>query len=122
MVGLLPIHFVVASDVEQNDLFLGDTKRQSNAVGIGDAHGMEPSDLSTERMQSKGREKGIGFEISQNFGEWIFEVWMGSRKLDDTPIKISGRRQHITSDIETQFTDQPLSSQATHSPCLHIFQ
>ena len=91
----LSIHFVVASDVEQDNFSLGYTKRQGNAVGMRDTHGMKSFEFSAERMQSKGRQKGIGFEISQDLGEWLFEFRVGSRKLDDTPIKMAGRQQHI---------------------------
>ena len=95
MTGLLSIHFVVASDVEQDNFYLGYTKRQGDAVGMRDTHGMEPLEFSTERMQSKGRQKRIGFEISQNFGKGLVEFWVGAGKLDDTPIKMAGRKQHI---------------------------
>ena len=44
-------------------------------------------------MQSKGKQKGIGFEMSQRFGEWLFEFRVGSRKLDDTPIEMASRQR-----------------------------
>ncbi len=91
----LPIHFVVASNIEQDNFSLGYAKRQGDAVGMGDTHSMKSFKFSAERMQSKGRQKGIGFEISQNLGEGFFEFRVGSRKLDDTPIKMAGRQQHI---------------------------
>ena len=53
----------MASDIKQDNFFLGDTKSQGDAVGMGDAHGMKPFKFSTERMESKGRQKGIGFEV-----------------------------------------------------------
>jgi hypothetical protein len=46
-------------------------------------------------MQSKGQKKGIGFEIFQRLGEGLFEFRVGSCILDDTPIKMAGRKQHI---------------------------
>ena len=73
---------------QQDNFFLGDTKCQRDAVGMGDTHGMKPFKFSAERMQSKGRQKGIGFETSQNLGEWLFEFRVGSRNLDDTPINV----------------------------------
>ena len=85
----------MASDIEQDNFFLGDTKCQGDAVGMGDAYGMKPFKFSGERMQSKGREKGIGFEVFQRLGEWLFEFRVGSRNLDYTPIKMAGRQQHI---------------------------
>jgi hypothetical protein len=91
----LSTHFVVASDVEQDNFSLGHTKRQGNAVGMRDAHGMKSFEFSAEWMQSKGPQKGIGFEISQDLGEWLFEFRVGSRKFDDTPIKMASRQQHI---------------------------
>ena len=36
------IHLVVASDIEQGDFFLGNTKCQGDAVGMGDACSMKP--------------------------------------------------------------------------------
>ena len=48
--GRLPIHFVVASDVEEDDFFLGYTKRQGDAVDIREADRVEPFKFSTERM------------------------------------------------------------------------
>ena len=65
----LSIHFVVASDVEQDNFSLAHTKRQGNTVGMCDTHGMKSFEFSAERMQSKGPQKGIGFEISQDLGE-----------------------------------------------------
>jgi hypothetical protein len=62
---------------------------------MGDADGMKPFEFSAEWMQSKGPEKGVGFEIFQRLGEWLFEFRVGSSKLDDTPIKMAGRQQHI---------------------------
>ena len=79
--GRLSIYFVVASDVEQSNLFLGHTKRQGDTVGIGDTHGMKPFELSTERMQSKGRLKWIGFEISQNFASGFLSSGWARVKL-----------------------------------------
>lgn len=91
----LSIHFVVASDIKQDNFFLDDTKCQGDAVGMGDADGMKPFKFPAEGMQSKGREKGIGFEVFQRLGEWLLEFRVGSRNLDDTPIKMAGRQQHI---------------------------
>ena len=42
-------------------------------MGMGDAHGMKPFKFFAERMESKGRQKGIGFEVFQRLGEWLFE-------------------------------------------------
>ncbi len=53
--GRLSIHFVVASDVEQDNFSLGYTKHQCHAVGMRDTHGMKSFEFSAERMQSKGR-------------------------------------------------------------------
>jgi hypothetical protein len=85
----------MASDVEQDNFSLAHTKRQGNAVGIRDTHGMKSFEFSAERMQPEGRQKGVGFEISQNLSEGLFEFRVGSRKFDDTPIKMAGRQQHI---------------------------
>lgn len=85
----------MASDIEQDNFFLGDTKCQGDAVGMGDVDSMKPFEFSAERTQSKGRQKGIVFEIFQRLGEWLFESRVGSRNLDDTPIKMAGRQQHI---------------------------
>jgi hypothetical protein len=118
----LSIHFVVASDVEQDNFSLAHTKRQGNAVGMRDTHGMKSFEFSAERMQSKGPQKGIGFEISQDLGEWLFEFRVGSRKLDDYADQNSRSSAAHTSGIETQFVDQRLRRHTAHSPCFHIFQ
>ena len=60
-----------------------------------DAHGMKPFEFSAEWMELKRWQKRIGFEISQDLGEWLLEFWVSSRELDDTPIKMAGRQQHI---------------------------
>ena len=89
---------------------------------MGDADGMKPFKFPAEGMQSKGREKGIGFEVSQRLGEGLFEFRVGSRNLDDTPIKMAGRPAAHTSGIETQFADQCLRRDTAHSPRFYIFQ
>ena len=60
----ISIHFVVASDIEQDNFSLAHTKRQGNVVSMRDTQGMKSFEFPAERMQPKRRQKGIGFEIS----------------------------------------------------------
>ncbi len=93
----------MASDIEQDNFFLGYTKCQGDTVDVGDADGMKSFKFSAERVQSKGRQKGIGFEMSQRIGEWLFEFRVGSRNLFDYADQNGRSSATHPSGIETQF-------------------
>ncbi len=44
--SLLPIHFIMAADIEQNDLFLNHAQCPSDVIGMGNAHGVQPFQFS----------------------------------------------------------------------------
>ena len=59
----------MGSDIKQDDLFLGHSQRESDAVRMSHAEGVQPFQFSFECMQSEMWLKGIGFQTAENFGE-----------------------------------------------------
>jgi hypothetical protein len=62
-------HFVVAADVEQDDFVLGDAKDQCQAIGVGDADGVETSQFPFEWVQPQVRLKRVSFQVHEDARE-----------------------------------------------------
>ena len=50
----LPIHLVMAADVEQDDLLVGNLKRQDDAIAVGDADRLEAFQLAARGGDTSG--------------------------------------------------------------------
>lgn len=91
----LSIDLIMGSDIEQDDLFLDHSQRESDAARMSYADGVQSFQFSFECMQSEMWLKGIGFQAAENFGKRFLQVGVGSRELCRPPIEIAGRDQRI---------------------------
>ena len=66
----------MGSDVEQEDVALGDEEGQRDAVGVGQPYGVLPLELAPERLQAKARLEWVVPQVIDEPLKPVFQVPM----------------------------------------------
>ncbi len=77
----LPVHFIMAADVEQDNLIFGQQQGQGYAVGIGQSDGMASGKLAGERMKAEARLKGVLLQGADRCRKARFKIRVFPEKL-----------------------------------------
>jgi len=70
------IDFIMAPDINQENLFFGNFQGQGYPVAVGEADGMHPLKLALQRVQPQMGLKRVLLQIAQNPGKALLQVRM----------------------------------------------
>jgi hypothetical protein len=83
----------VRSNVEQNQLSLWNLQDEGNAVGPGDADGVQAFQATFQSMQTQMALEGVCRHVSENSRESPSEIRVGPLELGYPPVEVAGRYQ-----------------------------
>ena len=71
----------MTADIKQDDLLLGDQQRQSDAVAVGQTHGVATGEFTGERVQPERGLKGVALQVFEEPGKRRAQVGVFLEKL-----------------------------------------
>lgn len=121
----LPVHCVMAADIEQHDLLVGNHDRQGHAVGISQPDGMASGKFARKRVQPEAWLKRILLERFEDGSEAGLQIRVLFEEFSGLAEKLlrSGNSEHSSLSVRIERLQQFLGrGKPPHSPRLHILQ
>jgi len=72
----LPVNLVMAADVEEDDLLVGDHDSQGNPVAVGDAHRLDSLQFTRQMVISQVGLERVDLQVAQGSGKLGTQFWV----------------------------------------------